>query len=76
LAKPGFPVLDEIAKKYEKTQAQVALNWLISQDNVIAIPKASNVNHVKENVGALGWRLSEEDFNRLQESFSFSSNGL
>lgn len=76
LAKPGFPVLDEIAKKYGKTQAQVALNWLISQDNVIAIPKTSNVNHVKENVGALGWRLSEEDFNRLQESFSLSSNGL
>jgi diketogulonate reductase-like aldo/keto reductase len=76
LAKPGFPVLDEIAKKYGKTQGQVALNWLISQDNVIAIPKTSNVNHVKENVGALGWRLSEEDFNRLQESFSLSSNGL
>jgi diketogulonate reductase-like aldo/keto reductase len=76
LAKPGFPVLDEIAKKYGKTQAQVALNWLISHDNVIAIPKTSNVNHVKENVGALGWRLSEEDFDRLQESFSLSSNGL
>jgi diketogulonate reductase-like aldo/keto reductase len=76
LAKPGFPVLDAMAKKYGKTQAQVALNWLISQDNVIAIPKASNVNHVKENMGALGWRLSEEDFNRLQESFSLSSNGL
>jgi diketogulonate reductase-like aldo/keto reductase len=69
LAKPGFAVLDEIAKKYEKTQAQVSLNWLISQEKIITIPKATSIEHIKENVGALGWRLSEEDFRRLQESF-------
>lgn len=69
LAKPGFPVLDEIAKKYGKTQAQVSLNWLISQEKIITIPKAKNIKHIKENVGALGWRLSGEDFKQLQESF-------
>ena len=52
LAKPGFPVLDEIAKKYEKTQAQVALNWLISQKKIVTIPKAGNIDHIKEIVGA------------------------
>jgi diketogulonate reductase-like aldo/keto reductase len=70
LAKSGFPVLDEMAKKYGKTQAQVALNWLISQKKIITIPKATTINHIEENVGAVGWKLSGPDFRRLQESFS------
>jgi len=69
LAKPGFPVLDEMAKKYEKTQAQVALNWLTSQKKIVTIPKATNIDHIKENVGAVGWSLSGRDFRRLEESF-------
>ena len=69
LTKPGYPVLDEIAKKYGRTPAQVALNWLVSQAKVITIPKASKIEHLRENLGALGWRLSEKDFVRLQESF-------
>jgi diketogulonate reductase-like aldo/keto reductase len=69
LTKPGFPVLDEIAKKYGKTPAQVSLNWLISKERIIAIPKASSIDHIRENLGALGWKLSDKDSERLQESF-------
>jgi len=74
LAKPGFPMLDEIAKKYGKSQAQVALNWLISQEKIIVVPKALRKEHIMENLGALGWRLSSEDFIRLQESFFFDQS--
>lgn len=69
LTRPGYPVLDEIAKKYEKSQAQVALNWLISHRKIITIPKASSVKHIKENSGATGWSLSEQDIRLLEESF-------
>jgi diketogulonate reductase-like aldo/keto reductase len=69
LAKPGFPVLDEMAKTYEKTQAQVALNWLISQKKIVTIPKATNIDHIRENVGAMGWSLSTSDSKRLEKSF-------
>jgi diketogulonate reductase-like aldo/keto reductase len=69
LSKPGFLVLDEVAKKYEKTQAQVALNWLISQKNIVTIPKANNIEHIKENAGAVGWSLNWEDSKRLEGSF-------
>jgi len=69
LVKPGHPVLDELAEKYGKTQAQVSLNWLVLQEKVVAIPKASRLEHLRENVGAVGWRLSHEDFVRLGESF-------
>ena len=69
LARPGNAVLDSLAEKYGKTQAQVSLNWLISQDKVVAIPKASRLEHLRDNVGAVGWRLSEEDLIRLSEAF-------
>jgi diketogulonate reductase-like aldo/keto reductase len=69
LMQPGYPVLDEIADKYGKTRAQVALNWLVSQEKIITIPKASKVEHMRENLGALDWRMSKEDFDRLQKSF-------
>lgn len=69
LAMPGSPVLDGMAYRYGKTPGQVALNWLISQDRVVAIPKASKIEHLKENVGAVGWRLSPEDWRRLGEAY-------
>ena len=53
--------LAEIGRKYERTAAQVALNYLIWEENVIAIPKAGRKEHVEENFGAMGWRLSKED---------------
>lgn len=63
------PLLIEIGKKYGKTAAQVALNWLISKDMVIAIPKALDKKHIEENAGAMGWRLSVDDLKMLDSSF-------
>ncbi|MFH1248725.1 MAG: aldo/keto reductase [archaeon] len=69
LAKKGYKLLDEMAKKYQKTQAQVAINWLISQDNVITIPKAMTAKHVRENSIAAGWRMKKEDDFKLGKYF-------
>lgn len=59
--------LAEIGKTYNKTAAQVALNWLIWKENVVAIPKATNKEHIRENFGAMGWRLSKEDYEKALE---------
>ncbi len=61
--------LYEIARRYAKTPIQVALNWVIWRDNVITIPKASSKEHLKENAGACGWRLSPEDYKLLSDSW-------
>lgn len=58
--------LDRLSRTYGKTPAQIALNFILSQD-MTAIPKASDKEHMKENMGALGWRLSEEDIKQLRE---------
>ncbi len=62
-------LLEEISEKYKKTISQIAINWLISKKNIITIPKSTNVDHLKENMGALGWKLDEEDMKRLDEEF-------
>ena len=50
-----------------KTNAQVALNWLICQ-GVVPIPGAKNARQAQENTGALGWRLSEAEMAILDEA--------
>lgn len=62
-------MLNEIANKYGKTPYQVALNWLISQKNVVTIPKTTLREHLDENLGVLGWELSDEDINKLTKDF-------
>jgi len=62
-------LLDKIAAKYKKTKAQIALNFLTREENVVAIPKADHVEHVKENCEASGWRLSDEDMKTIDEKF-------
>lgn len=63
------PILHEIADKYGKSVYQVALNWLIHQKNVIVIPKTTSLEHLEENLGAIGWDLEETDWQRLADEF-------
>lgn len=63
---PLFMVLEEIARAHEKTIAQVALNWLLTRDPcIIPIPGAKNARQARENAGALGWRLTEDEHMRI-----------
>ena len=64
-----WKVLDQIASKYGKTRTQVALNWLVVKQPVVAIPKAANLEHVRENAGAVGWKISKEDQDALNQAF-------
>jgi diketogulonate reductase-like aldo/keto reductase len=68
-------ILSKVAALTGKTEAQVALNWCISRENVIAIPKASSVDHVVENCGASGWQLSPEQNRLLEEGIRFRRRG-
>ncbi|MDB9314737.1 aldo/keto reductase [Spirulina sp. CS-785/01] len=62
---PLLQKLDELSEKYQKTPAQVSLNWLMCQGNVIPIPGAKNADQARQNAGALGWRLTAEDVQEL-----------
>ncbi|MBV8889298.1 MAG: aldo/keto reductase [Alphaproteobacteria bacterium] len=65
----GNPGLAEVARAYGATPAQVALAWLLRQDGMIVIPKATRQQHVRENRGALDLELSAEDLAALDRAF-------
>lgn len=69
LSNSGVEILDEMCKKYGKTQAQISINWLVSQKNVITLSKTSNLKHLEDNLGALGWEMNAGDVNLLLEKF-------
>ncbi len=68
LAKPRG-VLAEIATRHGVTPAQVALAWALREPGVIAIPKASNLDHVRENRAALDIVLGDDDLRALDAAF-------
>ena len=62
-------ILGKVAAIAGKTEAQVALNWCIGKEMVIAIPKAASIEHVVENCNASGWRLSADQVRLLEDTF-------
>ncbi|MEI8045863.1 MAG: aldo/keto reductase [Bacteroidota bacterium] len=66
-SRPVVMLIKELASKYNVTPSQIALNWLINYhgETVVAIPGATKEYHVKENAGAMSFRLSDEDMIRL-----------
>lgn len=62
---PVIQLLQTIGEKHGRTPAQVALNWLIAQENVIPIPGAKNAKQVEQNAGAVGWSLDESEIAQL-----------
>ena len=66
----SFKVLDEMAAKLDKSRNQVALGWVLQHDSVVAIPKAADPEHVKENAEVADWKIDSEDYQRLAKAFS------
>ncbi|HLI96941.1 MAG TPA: aldo/keto reductase [Candidatus Baltobacteraceae bacterium] len=61
--------LGRIAAAHGKTVRQVILNFLTREPNAFAIPKASRVEHVEENAGAVGWRLTPDEVTAIDAAF-------
>lgn len=68
LAHP-HPALKQVAARHDATPVQVALAWAIRENGVIAIPKAADPKHVRENRGAADIKLTKRDLAELDESF-------
>ena len=63
------PQLENFARERGATVSQIVLAWLFRQPQVMAIPKSSQISHLKELVGALALQLSPADLQLLDEMF-------
>ena len=57
--------LKEIGEAHNKTATQVALRWLLQQDKVSPIPKATSEEHLRENLDVFDFELSDEEMDRI-----------
>jgi diketogulonate reductase-like aldo/keto reductase len=63
------PSLKRVASRHSVTPAQVALAWLLREEGIVAIPKASSAAHIRENRAAIELRLVDEDLTELDRAF-------
>ncbi|AOX21010.1 aldo/keto reductase [Kozakia baliensis] len=68
------PAMREVAKRHETSAgpasaAQIALAWVLRQENVLAIPKAGSIKHLRENALATEIELSQDDLKTLDAAF-------
>jgi aryl-alcohol dehydrogenase-like predicted oxidoreductase len=61
--------LADVARAHDVSISQVALNWLLARDShVIPIPGSTKPHHARANLDALGWRLSETEFDAIDRA--------
>lgn len=69
LAHSGSTKLLEMVSKYKKKHSQIAINWLLSQKNVVTLFKSSEIKHIKENLASIGWSMDRKDIQFLASQF-------
>jgi diketogulonate reductase-like aldo/keto reductase len=62
-------MLKKIAKRHDATTSQIALAWVLRQPAVVAIPKASKEEHVRDNARSINIKLTNEDLADLDREF-------
>jgi diketogulonate reductase-like aldo/keto reductase len=65
----GHPALTTLARRYQMSAAQIALAWLLTRDDVIAIPKVASRDRLTENLGALELSLGSEQLREIDALF-------
>ncbi len=63
------PVVQQIADEQDAEPFQIMLSWCIRSGSVMAIPKASTVEHASSNAEAANIKLSEQQLRQLDEAF-------
>lgn len=58
-------LIGDLSKKYNKTEAQILLRFVISKKNMIAIFKSTNTTHLKENKEIFDFQLTQEEIEKI-----------
>lgn len=66
-AKRNYPVLVDLAKKYNKTQNQIIINWIIKEKKLKPIIKCTDIDRINENIESINFEMKKEDYEKLNK---------
>jgi len=66
-AKMNYPILIKLANKYNKTQNQIILNWIIKHKGIKILCKCTDIPHIEENLQSLDFDMQLEDYAKLDK---------
>ena len=72
----NYPVLKELSEKYNKTQNQIILNWIIKEKKILPLIKSTNIERINENNDSLNFEMDKEDYNKLNEFRSIEFDNI
>lgn len=63
----NYPVLVELSNKYNKTQNQIILNWVIKEKGMKPLIKCTNIERLNQNIDAINFEMEKEDYKKLND---------
>lgn len=63
----NYEVLVGLAEKYNKTQNQIIINWIVKEKNILPLIKCTDINRINENLSAIDFEMDKEDYKKLNE---------
>jgi diketogulonate reductase-like aldo/keto reductase len=63
----NYPILVNLANKYNKTQNQIILNWIIKEKKMRPLIKCTNIDRINQNLDSMNFEMSKDDYNSLNE---------
>lgn len=67
IAQKNYGVLKQLAEKYNKTQNQVMINWIVKEKEIMPLIKSTNKDRIKENIEALDFEMEKADYEVLND---------
>ena len=67
IAQKNYSFLKKLSEKYNKTQNQIMINWIVKEKAIMPLIKSTNKDRIKENIEALDFDMEKEDYNQLNE---------
>ncbi|GAB4149277.1 MAG: aldo/keto reductase [Patescibacteria group bacterium] len=61
-----LPLVQELSQKYNVSESQIILNWLL-QKKIVAIPKAGSTAHIQDNFNTIQWEMLPEDIEKMDK---------
>ena len=76
IAQKNYPMLIELSKKYNKTQNQIMINWMVKEKEIMPLIKSTNKDRIKENIEALDFEMEKADYEKLNKFQNEKINAL